>query len=61
MQEKVNLTLANTTDHEEVSHSEKDTREADYGFGPQSGNLLTENACIEETLEKHKTMAEVTK
>lgn len=61
MQEKVYLTLANTPDHKEVSHSEKHTREADYGFGPQSGNLLVENARIEETLEKHKTMAEVTK
>lgn len=42
-------------------HTLRKTREADYGFGPQSGNLLTENACIEETLEKHKIMAEVTK
>lgn len=61
MYEKVNLTLASTTDHKEVSYSEKQTREAGYGFCPQSGNLLIENACIEETLKKHKTMAEGTK
>lgn len=36
-------------------------READYGFRPQSGNLPIEKACIEETLEKHETMAEGTK
>lgn len=61
MQEKVNLTLPSTTDTKKVSHSEKHTREADCGFHPQSGNLLIEKACTEETLEKHETMAEGTK
>lgn len=50
--------MASTTDHKEVSDSEKHTREADYRFCTQSDNLLIENAGIEETLKKHKTMAE---